>query len=112
MSSVTGLEMPNAWRTGQAQDANFDISADQLNVTANREMWIPSGSVDWATALHTNALDPVSAQDLATKNYVDINGGALWSTFPATQSVDMDSNFIQNLLDPLLAQDAATMAYA
>ena len=112
MSSVTGLEMPNAWRTGQAQDANFDISADQLNVTANREMWIPSGSVNWATALHTNALDPVSAQDLATKNYVDINGGALWSTFPATQAVDMDSNFIQNLLDPLLAQDAATMAYA
>ncbi len=111
MSSVTGLEMPNAWRTGQAQDANFDISADQLNVTANREMWIPGSTIDWATVRHTNATDPVNPQDLATMNYVDINGGALWSTFPATQAVDMDSNFIQNLLDPLLAQDAATMAY-
>ena len=111
MSNVVGLEMPNAWRTGQAQDSDFDISANQLNVTANREMWIPSSSIDWATVLHTNATDPVSAQDLATKNYVDINGGALWSTFPATQSVDMDSNFIQNLLDPILAQDGATMAY-
>ena len=108
MSNVIGLEMPNAWRTGQAQDSDFDISADQLNVTANRQMWIPGSTIDWVTVRHTNATDPVALQDLATKNYVDINGGALWSTFPATQSVDMASNFIQNLLDPILAQDAAT----
>lgn len=111
MSSIVGLEMPNAWRTGQAQDSDFDISANQLNVTANREMWVPSGSINWDTTLHTNALDPVSAQDLATKNYVDINGGALWSTFPATQNVDMASFQINDLADPTLDQDAATKFY-
>ena len=111
MSSIVGLEMPNAWRTGQAQDSDFDISANQLNVTANREMWVPSGSINWDTTLHTNALDPISAQDLATKNYVDINGGALWSTFPATQNVDMASFQINDLADPTLDQDAATKFY-
>ncbi len=110
MSSVTGLELPNAWRTGQVNDPNFDISADQLNVTTNREMWVPSGTVDWDTTLHKNALDPVDPQDLATMNYVDINGGALWSTFPATQAVDMATFQINNLADPTLPQDAATRA--
>lgn len=112
MVSITGLEMPNAWRTGQTNDSNFDISANQLNLTANREMWVvPALTIDWQTVLHTNAQDPVSAQDLATKNYVDLNGANLWSTFAAVQTVDMDSNLISNLLDPVAPQDAATMAY-
>ena len=71
MSSIVGLELPNAWRTAQAQNNTFDISADQLNLTANREMWVPTGTINWATTLHKNALDPVDPQDLVTKNYVD-----------------------------------------
>ena len=109
--SIAGLELPNAWRTGQQTDPNFDISADQLNQTANRELWISASVLDWGTVRHTNATDPFAAQDLATKNYVDINGGALWSTFPATQAVDMDSFQINNLAEPTLAQDAATKSY-
>ena len=62
MSSVVGLEMPNAWRTGQVNDPNFDISADQLNVTGNRQMWIPGSTIDWATVRHTNATDPIALQ--------------------------------------------------
>ena len=111
MSSVTGLEMPNAWRTGQAQDANFDISADQLNVTANREMWIPGSTIDWATVRHTNATDPLNPQDLATMNYVDTTASSLWSTFPAIQAVDMATFQINDLAEPTLAQDAATKNY-
>ncbi|KKK55027.1 hypothetical protein LCGC14_3078710, partial [marine sediment metagenome] len=68
-------------------------------------------TIDWATVRHTNATDPVSAQDLATKNYVDITASSLWSTFPATQAVNMATFQINNLVDPTLAQDAATMAY-
>jgi hypothetical protein len=109
--SVTGLELPNAWRTGQQTDPNFDISADQLNLTSNRELWISSGILDWGTVRHSNASDPVDAQDLSTKNYVDNNGGTLWSTFPAIQAVDMDSFQINNLAEPTLDQDAATKAY-
>ena len=109
--SIAGLELPNAWRTGQQTDPNFDISADQLNLTANRELWISSSTLDWGTVRHMNATDPFDAQDLATKNYVDNNGGTLWSTFPAIQAVDMDSFQINNLAEPTLDQDAATKSY-
>ncbi len=112
MSSIVGLEMPNAWRTGQLNDANFDISANQLNLTANREMWVPSGTVDWGTTLHQNAADPITAQDLATKSYVDTNGGNLWSTFPAQQDVDYVSTYKNiNLIEPTDPQDSATKNY-
>lgn len=118
MSSVVGLELPNAWRTAQLQDPTFDISADQLNITANREMHIPTGIIDWSGGtigdrpLHTECLDPVSAQDLATKNYVDVNGGNLWSTFDAQQDVDYVSSFKNiNLIEPTNPQDSATKNY-
>jgi len=109
--SITGLEMPIAWTTAQSQNNAFDISADQLNIITQREMSVRGAQIDWAATLMKNALDPVSAQDLATKNYVDTNGAALWSTFPATQDVDLAGFGINDLLDPILAQDAATRNY-
>jgi len=72
MSSVVGLELPNAWRTAEPNNnVDFDISADQLNVTGNRQMWIPGATIDWATTRMINAGNPTSAQDLTTKTYVD-----------------------------------------
>ena len=82
MSSVVGLELPNAWRTGQTNDPAFDISADQLNVTANRELWIPTGSIDWADAAFTNLDDITFGVDKSITFDTDglirnINGGSL-----------------------------------
>ena len=72
MSSVVGLEIPNAWRTVKANNnVDFDISADQLNVTANREMFVPGSIVTWPTTLHKGLTDPVDAQDAATKAFVE-----------------------------------------
>ncbi len=111
MSSIVGLELPNAWRTSQSQNNTFDISADQLNNTLNRELFAPTTTIDWAARLHKNALDPVDDQDLATKVYVDINGGSLWSTFAAIQNVNMDSFKLENLPNPTNPQDSATKDY-
>jgi len=78
MSSVVGLELPDAWRTGQANNPSFDISADQLNLTAERQMFVPGATVTWpSTTLHKNFTDPTDDQDAATKKYVDDQvGGA------------------------------------
>jgi hypothetical protein len=99
------------------------------------------GAVDMDTNLINNVVDPVSAQDAATKNYVDsVAGGVVNSvtgtanqidvggtavdpvlslsstlilpgTLTAGGDVDMDSNQINNLTDPTLDQDAATKKY-
>ena len=77
--NITGLEMPVAWITTQPQDSNFDISADQLNNVADRTVSVRGGSIDWSggtpanRTLHTECLDPVSAQDLVTLNFYNTN---------------------------------------
>ena len=109
--NVIGLELPDAWRTGQVNDANFDISADQLNLTTNRQLWIASSTIDWGGVLHKNALDPVDLQDLATKIYVDNQGAAKWSEFVATQDVDMATNTLFNLSNPTQPTEPVTLDY-
>ncbi len=41
----------------------------------------------------------------------DASDASTWSTFVATQTVDMDTNKISNLVDPTADQDAATKIY-
>lgn len=62
-----------------------------------------------------NCLDPVDAQDVATRAYVLANAGGLpsnstlnsiASTNLTSASVDMNSNKIINLADPTLNTDA------
>lgn len=63
----------------------------------------------------TDALDPIAAQDYATKNYVDGGGGGggFLPLAGGTMAgdIDMDNNEINNLPLPTASGDAASKAY-
>lgn len=106
--------------------------ATTLTTTLNN-VPVPTGNLSLNSFKITSLLDPTSAQDGATKNYVDTRsitltgavtgtaalGSSLATTLttvlnsvPApTGNLSLNSKKITNLLDPTLAQDAATKNY-
>src|SRR5205085_5793760 len=69
----------------------------------------PVADVSFNTHKATNLVDPGSAQDAATKNYVDTR--TLNQFVAPTADVSFNSHKATNLLDPTTAQDAATKNY-
>ena len=65
-----------------------------------------------------NVVDPVNAQDVSTKNYVDTKVSSVVVptklsdlTGSNTSNLNLNSNKINNVVDPVSAQDAATKNY-
>ncbi len=136
MVTVTGLRLPSAWRTAQANNASFDISANELNTLNEMEA---DANIDWQTIIQDNiiALDAftVSADapsQIGLVSFFRVAGGPAIQV-PGTQLrfvddagtlasfalggsllnsvLDMGANQINNMADPGAPQDAATQAY-
>ena len=110
-NDVEGLELPDAWRTSQTEDPNFDISRNKLNNTIPRTLFLSATTINWKQRRLVNLTDPIDDQDAATKIYVDQQGAALWATFDAVTNVNMAGFVIQNLSNPSSPQEAATADY-
>ena len=109
MSSTTGLELPLAWITPQANNPAFDISADQLNVTANRTLSI-TGDVDWQANRLTNLADPTLAQDAVTLSFLKLEN--LSDVINPLVPVDADAliyNFSNSQFEPVGFSGAFTI---
>ena len=82
----------------------------------SRFLAISSGGISAESLKVTNVSNPTSAQDAATKNYVDTstantNYVKKDGTVAMTGALNMGTHLINNVVNPVSAQDAATKNY-
>jgi hypothetical protein len=132
-NKLTGLGAPTVGGDAtnktyvDAQDtavAGAAAAAEALDLRLNGSR-VMTGALDMGTHLIDNVVNPVSAQDAATKNYTDTQDTAVAAAASAaealdlrlsgsrvmTGALDMGTHLIHNVVDPVVAQDAATKNY-
>jgi trimeric autotransporter adhesin len=113
-SAPAALDTLNELAAALGDDANFAGTVTTALATklplAGGTM---TGAIAMATAKITGLGDPTSAQDAATKTYVDTQDATKLSTTGGTMSgaIAMGTNKITGLGDPTADQDAATKTY-
>jgi hypothetical protein len=113
-SAPAALDTLNELAAALGDDANF---AGTVTTALATKLPLAGGTMTGAIAMGTAKItglgDPTSAQDAATKTYVDTQDATKLSTTGGTMSgaIAMGTNKITGVGNPTLAQDAATKAY-
>ena len=113
-SAPGALDTLNELAAALGDDPNYATTITNALAT---KLPLAGGTMTGAIAMGANAItgmaDPTSAQDAATKNYVDTNDALKLNLAGGTMSgsIAMGTNSITGMSDPSSAQDAATKNY-